>query len=118
MEVQSGGKNVGVNSDREVYNGACYTEHAEINMINKLVKIRRSNRKLISIDLLVIRTDKNLSLRNSKPCHKCIEYMAVLPKYGYRMRHVYYSSINGNIIKQNFTELYHNENIHYSRRFR
>lgn len=119
VEVQSGGKNVpnGENSDRQVYDGSCYNEHAEINALTKLIRTKISNRKLITIDLLVIRTDKNLLLKNSKPCQKCIDYMMQLPKYGYRMRYVYYSNNEGNIIKTNFTNLYHNNN-HVSRRFR
>lgn len=108
----------GTNSDRNLFAGACYNEHAETNALAKLIKIKNKKRKLITVDLLVIRTDKTLALKNSKPCQKCIEYMMTLPKYGYRMRYIYYSNNEGGIVKQNFTELYHNHNNHISRRFR
>ena len=89
-----------------------------MNALARLIKIKKENRKLITVDLLVIKTDKNLCLKNSKPCQKCIEHMARLPKYGYRMRYVYYSNSEGEIIKKNFTDLYHDKNAHISRRFR
>lgn len=120
VTVPSGGKNVpnGENSDRQVYDGACYNEHAEINALSKLIRTKISNRKLVTVDLLVIRTDKNFLLKNSKPCQKCIEHMMQLPKYGYRMRYIYYSNNEGTITKTNFTNLYHDSNNHVSRRFR
>ena len=106
----------GQNSDRQLYNGACYNEHAETNALSKLIKTRKN--KLISVDLLVIRTDKSLGLKNSKPCLKCIEHMAVLPKYGYRIKYVFYSSPSGDIIKTTFNQLYDDKDYHISQRFR
>ena len=110
---------VGFNSDRDLYSGACYGEHAETNALAKLIKVnQRQSNKLINIDLLVIKTDRNFCLKNSKPCHKCISYMMNFPKYGYRIRYVYYSDQNGNIIKTNLTDLSDDNYAHTSRRFR
>lgn len=91
VTVQNGAKNVGygANSDRQLYIGACYGEHAETNALARLIKNKTSKRKLITVDLLVIRTDKFLTFKNSKPCNKRVEYMMALPKYGYRMRYIY-----------------------------
>lgn len=107
----------GENSDRQLYDGCLYTEHAESNALSKLIKNKNKN-KLISVDLLVIKTDKTLRLKNSKPCFKCIEHMAKLPLYGYRMRYVYYTDVNGIIVKTNFNNLYHDNDVHISQRFR
>jgi hypothetical protein len=107
----------GENSDREIYSGACYNEHAEMSALVKLIKTNNYKRKLISVNLLVIKTDKSLRLKNSKPCSKCIEYMSLLPQYGYRMKYVYYSNASGDIVKVRFNDLCHDENVHVSQRF-
>jgi cytidine deaminase len=118
--ILNGQNNVsGFNSDRPLYSGSGYTEHAETNALSKLIKIRRKNaNRMIVIDLLVIRTDKSLNFKNSKPCYKCIDHMANLPKYGYRIRYVYYSNCDGVIIRKKLSELYDEENKHVSHGFR
>jgi hypothetical protein len=121
MVEQSGMGNgiSGFNSDRQLYAGSCYAEHAETNALSKLIKIRKKNvNRMIVIDLLVIRTDRSLNLKNSRPCEKCIEYMMTLPKYGYVIRHVYYSNCNGVIVRDKLNDLYDDDLSHVSRRFR
>ncbi len=109
----------GFNSDRQLYSGSCYTEHAETNALGKLIKTKKNNLKRINvIDLLVIRTDKNLNLKNSKPCKNCIEHMIMLPKYGYKIRYIYYSNCDGEITRDKLNDLYDDDNIHISKGFR
>jgi tRNA(Arg) A34 adenosine deaminase TadA len=64
------------------------TMHAEINVFEKLPK-----KKVRGMDILVIRINKNLALKNSRPCNQCI---GILAKLG--IRKVYYSNEDGNIV--------------------
>jgi cytidine deaminase len=88
--------------------------HAEHDVINKLKPLERK-KKLEPINLLVIRFSKNNKLQNSKPCANCIQTMKTLPqKKGYKVKNIYYSNDNGDIIKSNLKNL-ENEELHYSR---
>lgn len=79
--------------------------HAEHNAINNL-KPTMKTKKLTTVNILVVRFSKNNKLHNSKPCTKCIQTMINLPKTkGYRIKNVYYSDDNGNIIKTNLRTL-------------
>ena len=91
--------------------------HAEHDAILKLKPLERK-KKLQSINLLVIRFSKNNKLQNSKPCANCIQTMKILPeKKGYKIKNIYYSNDNGEIIKTNLNNL-ENEELHYSRFYR
>lgn len=91
--------------------------HAEYDAINKLKPIKRK-RYLQNINILVIRISKNNKLQSSKPCANCIETMKHLPgKKGYKIKHIYYSNENGDIVKSNLINL-EKENLHYTRSFR
>ena len=91
--------------------------HAEHDAINGLRPLRRK-KHLQNVNILVIRVSKNNKLQNSKPCANCIETMRVLPqKKGYRIRNIYYSNENGEIIKSSLQNL-EKEELHYSRFFR
>ena len=91
--------------------------HAEHDAINKLKYLDR-NKKLESINLLVIRFSKNNKLQNSKPCANCIQNMRYLPqKKGYKIKNIFYSNDNGEIVKSSLNNL-ENEVFHYSRFYR
>lgn len=91
--------------------------HAEHDAINKLKPIERK-KKLESINLLVIRFSKNNKIQNSKPCAKCIQTMKILPeKKGYKIKNIYYSNDNGEIVKSSLNNL-EKEDLHYSRYYR
>lgn len=64
------------------------TMHAEITVFEKLPK-----KKVRGMDILVIRINKNLALRNSRPCNQCIDKLSKLG-----IRKVYYSNEEGNIV--------------------
>lgn len=91
--------------------------HAEHDAINKLKPLDRK-KHLQNINILVVRITKNNTLHNSKPCANCLEIMKILPeKKGYRIRNIYYSDDNGNIVKSNLKKL-ENEELHFSRFYR
>ena len=91
--------------------------HAEHDAINRLKPLQRK-RHLQNVNILVIRLSKNNKIQNSKPCANCIENMKILPeKKGYRIRNIYYSDDNGDIIKSSLKNL-QKEELHYSRYFR
>lgn len=91
--------------------------HAEYDALTKLMPIRRK-KKLESINLLVIRLSTKNKIQSSKPCFNCIETMKKFPpKIGYKIDNVYYSDLNGDIIKTNLKSL-NEEEKHYSYYFR
>lgn len=66
------------------------TMHAEITVFEKLPK-----KKVRGLDILVIRVNKNLALRNSRPCNQCIDKLLKLG-----IRKVYYSNEQGQIVSE------------------
>lgn len=91
--------------------------HAEHDAINKL-KPLDVKKRLVNINLLVIRFSKNNKMGNSKPCTNCIQNMKTMPqKKGYKIRNIYYSDDKGNIIKSSLNIL-ENEEQHFSRFYR
>jgi hypothetical protein len=91
--------------------------HAEHDAINRLKPLHRK-KHLHNVNILVIRISKNNKLQSSQPCANCIETMKRLPeKKGYRIRNIYYSNENGEILKSNLKNL-EKEELHYSRFFR
>lgn len=91
--------------------------HAECDAILKLMPLK-NNKKLESINLLVIRLSVKNKIQSSKPCWNCIETLKTLPqKKGYKIENIYYSDENGNIIKTNLKKL-DLEEKHYSQFFR
>ena len=76
--------------------------HAEHDAINKLKPLEKK-KNLKPVNLLVIRFSKKNKLQNSKPCANCIQTMKKLPeKKGYKIKDIYYSNDNEDIIKSNF----------------
>ena len=94
------------------------TTHAEIDAINHLPP-QSNKKKLINIDILVIRTSNCGKIGMSKPCLHCILSMQTLPqKKGYLIKNIFYSNENGNIIKTNLNEMIDNKDFHISRYYR
>ena len=91
--------------------------HAEHDAIRKLIPLKR-NKKLVNINMLVIRLSGKNKLQSSKPCINCINTMKILPeKLGYKIQNVYYSNENEEIIKTSLKSL-ENEDKHYTRFYR
>ncbi len=91
--------------------------HAEYDAIRKLLPLRRK-KKLMNINILVIRISGKNKLQSSKPCAICIDTMKKFPpKLGYNIQNVFYSNDNGDIVKTTLTQL-DKEEKHYSRFYR
>lgn len=90
-------KQIKNNNNNEIYK----TIHAEINVFENFPK-----KNVKGLDILVIRINKNMVLKNSRPCNACIEK---LQKIG--IRKVHYSDDNGNIITE---RLEYMEKLHIS----
>lgn len=89
--------------------------HAEVNAMKKLPYLPRHKRPK-KVDLLVIRVNKGGSMGNSKPCLHCLQQMKKnLPLKGYTLDTIYYTTHNGVIKEQKFTELLHEEDPHISK---
>jgi len=82
--------------------------HAEHHAILNLPYNKRQS-KLVNINILVIRVSKTNKLGMSKPCSKCVDNMINLPsKKGYKIKDVYYSDSEGQIIKTTLKKLKEN----------
>lgn len=91
--------------------------HAEYDALSKLEPLR-NRKRLVSINLLVVRLSSKNKIQSSKPCHHCIEMMKIFPaKIGYTINNIYYSHENGSIIKTKLSTL-EGEEKHHSRYFR
>lgn len=87
------------------------TVHAELNVWKNLKPNFTKRKKEISI--MVIRISSSGTIGNSKCCNYCTINMKKLSeKKGYKIKYVYYSDKNGNIIKSNLKKLH--SNPHYS----
>lgn len=90
--------------------------HAEEDALLKLRK-NHSN-KLEPIHLLVIRISANNKLQSSKPCSACLRVMNTLPsKKGYKIKNIYFSDGNNNIVKTKLSSL-EKEEKHYTKYYR
>jgi len=78
--------------------------HAEHNAIRKLKN--RDTKKLLPINIFVVRTTLTGIIGCSAPCAHCIAVMCTLPlKKGYRINNVYYTDSNKEIKKKKLCEL-------------
>ncbi len=102
----------GDNSEREQRSGCNYGTHAETDAIRKLPP--RKNRRVIPVDLVIIRVNRKGQLRNSKPCSNCIAHLYRLK--GYRVKHIFYST-ETTIVKVNLCDLMEESNPHQSKLF-
>lgn len=88
--------------------------HAEQDALSKLMPLKYK-KKLEKISLLVIRLSPNNKLKISKPCSSCIQLIKTIPlKKGYKIKYIYYSDNEGNIIKTTIKKLEKDE-YHYTR---
>ena len=91
--------------------------HAEVDALLKLIP-KNSKGRLENINLIVIRVSRKNKLQTSKPCIKCIQSMMYISqKKGYRIKDIFYSDQNDNIVKSNLNSLM-NDEIHLSSFFR
>jgi hypothetical protein len=102
---------IGINKYTDV-DGTMPSIHAEHDAILRLPYLK-NKKKLVKINLLVIRFLKTYTLANSKPCYKCIQNMIDIPKKrGYKIEDIYYSENSETIIKTNINKLL-NDPVHH-----
>jgi hypothetical protein len=99
---------VGTNSLRFAWNGSNYGTHAEMAVLQQLPC--NFSKRVIPIDILVIRTTATGDLRNSKPCAKCLKHMARIEINRYRIRNIFYSDDDGIIVCESFKNLSNDKN--------
>jgi len=91
--------------------------HAEHNALLKL-KPLKNKKKLVLINLLVVRLSRTNKIQNSKPCNNCIQKMKYIPaQKGYKLQNIYYSGNDENIIKTTIAKL-EQEEQHFSKFYR
>lgn len=107
---------IGRNSLRSVWSGSNYGTHAEVDAINKLPL--NPTKRIIPIDIVVIRSTSDGTLKISKPCEKCLRQMRMLPSVRrYRVRKIYYSNDEGNLTSISFQDLYEADDKYSCKRF-
>ena len=89
-----------------------HSTHAEINAYRRIAKWKNKPKKL---DLIVLRFSKTGCLGKSRPCYNCLQRLTNA-KMG--IVHVYYSTENGTIIKENFNTMINNPLTYTSSGFR
>jgi cytidine deaminase len=90
--------------------------HAERSALLKWIRGRRNNRG--NVDLLVIRTNKDGTLRDSKPCHHCLKFMMYVSRYGLYVNEIHYSTGDGVIVRKTLRDLWNENQHHVSSGFR
>lgn len=75
--------------------------HAEENAIDNLPV---NNKKPIHVSLLVVKLS-NDCFSNSTPCRTCVEKILKAKNRGYIISKIYYSDVNGNIVKIKLDEI-------------
>ena len=73
----------------------------------------------MKIDILVVRLSKKNSLGTSRPCKHCLQVMNKLRQtHGVIIKDVYYSTHQGNINKEEFSNMMDSDLTHPSSGFR
>lgn len=109
---------IGENTAREARSGCCYSTHAEMEAIKRLPPLNMRGRKQ-HLNLVVIRVDRHGCLKNSAPCSKCIKHMEWINlNTSYKIKNIYYSNNNGELIFIKFSKLADSDEMHVSKRFR
>jgi hypothetical protein len=73
-----------------------------MNKFNRINKYRRIINRSDTLDILVIRISRSGILGNSRPCKNCIRRLS---KMGYKIKHVYYTTNDGSIIREKFDQM-------------
>jgi hypothetical protein len=110
------GINIPENNNNKILSPSIHAEH---NVLLKLKTLNKNKNKKETINLLVVRFSKTNKIQSSKPCSKCIKMMNIIPyKKGYKIKNIYYSNNDGNILRTTLSELTNDENKHVTKFFR
>jgi hypothetical protein len=105
--VHCGAKGVGENSS--VFYKLLH--NIELNN-NEKKNIKRARRKFSQISLIVIKSSVTNKLGSSRPCNMCLHAMKIL-----HIKYVYYSNVNGEIIKEKIKYMKSNHISSYQKKF-
>jgi len=113
--IDSGSKIIPITYGENMIRDTDKSIHAEHNAILKLPQ--RYSRKLLQINIFVIKTTLHGVVGMSKPCAHCLTIMTTLPqKLGYRIANIFYTNRAGDIEKKKLNELL-GEDMHVSKLF-
>lgn len=90
--------------------------HAEISALKNL-RAKNFKFKRQSYDLLVIRLSPKGYLGESRPCYHCLQKLEQVNS-GIKIKYIYYSTYNGNIIKEKFYLMKESNKTTYSSGYR
>lgn len=79
-----------------------HAEDAGMNKFNRINNHRRIINRSDTLDILVIRISRSGILGNSRPCRNCIRRLS---KIGYKIKHVYYTTNDGSIVREKFDQM-------------
>ena len=113
--IDSGSKIIPITYGENIIRDTDKSIHAGHNAILKLPQ--RYSRKLLQINIFVIKTTLHGVVGMSKPCAHCLTIMTTLPqKLGYRIANIFYTNRAGDIEKKKLNELL-GEDMHVSKLF-
>lgn len=85
--------------------------------LKKLLNYHRGIKpfKCPKYDLVVIRVSKTGKLGSSRPCFHCLSSLEMAcQKYNFMIGNVFYSTTDGNIIKEHFADMRNSEKTYVS----
>ena len=110
------GINIPENNNNKILSPSIHAEH---NVLLKLKTLNKNKNKKETINLLVVRFSKTNKIQSSKPCSNCIKMMNIIPyNKGYKIKNIYYSDNDGNILRTTLSDLTNEENKHITKFFR
>ena len=86
------------------------SKHAEIDALEKY--LRRSDIKQKQVDLLVLGFNRRKEVRLSRPCYHCLLH---LEHSNIKIRHVYYRTAVGVLVRESFHSMLDSSNTHICR---
>lgn len=79
--------------------------HAEVDAALRLPD-RRRGRRLVWVDVVVVRTTLCGKLNLARPCPACVRFLReVLPTRGYACRRVHYTSADGDVATERLSRM-------------
>ena len=94
---------IGTSSGRYAYKSIPISRHAEIDLLKKEKKNYCFTKKIRCLNLIVIKVSKTGNISTARPCYHCIKQLERAAFV--RIKNIYYSNHEGNIIKETFEQL-------------
>lgn len=107
---------IGHNNARQVYSNVPIQTHAEIDCLKQIKYNYINTKKIKTYNLLIIRITSSGKIRCAKPCYHCAKQLREA-KY-VKIKNLYYSDTDGNIICEKFNNLSQSNFCHVSSGYR